>query len=81
MRNINLLLIIFFYSNILCAAEFKGKFEQGSFIIGKATKGSKIEIDGEEMTVRRVDLDEVLLVADEKPLDETMGLSGVSAKS
>ena len=45
MKNVLLFIIIFFYSNILNAVEFKGKFEQGSFIIGKATKGSKIEVD------------------------------------
>jgi murein DD-endopeptidase MepM/ murein hydrolase activator NlpD len=53
MRNINLLLIIFFYSNILCAAEFKGKFEQGSFIIGKSTKGSKVEIDNRKIRLTK----------------------------
>ena len=37
-----LFIIIFFYSNISNAVEFRGKFEQGSFIIGKATKGSKV---------------------------------------
>ena len=45
MKNIFLFIIIFFYSNILNAIEFRGKFEQGSFIIGKATKGSKVEVD------------------------------------
>ena len=45
MKDILLFIIIFFYSNISNAVEFRGKFEQGSFIIGKATKGSKIEID------------------------------------
>jgi NAD(P)-dependent dehydrogenase (short-subunit alcohol dehydrogenase family) len=45
MKNVFLFIIIFFYSNISNAVEFRGKFEQGSFIIGKATKGSKIEVD------------------------------------
>ena len=45
MKNVLLVIIIFFYSNISNAVEFRGKFEQGSFIIGKATKGSKIEVD------------------------------------
>ena len=45
MKNILLFIIIFFYSNISNAVEFRGKFEQGSFIIGKATKGSRIEVD------------------------------------
>jgi murein DD-endopeptidase MepM/ murein hydrolase activator NlpD len=40
--------ILFYYiflSNQLLAVEFFGKFEQGSFIIGKVTKESKIEVD------------------------------------
>ena len=45
MKNVFLFIIIFFYSNISNAVEFRGKFEQGSFIIGKATKGSKVEVD------------------------------------
>ena len=44
MKNVFLFIIIFFYSNILSAVEFKGKFEQGSFIIGKATKVLKLKL-------------------------------------
>ena len=53
MRNINLLLIIFFYSNILCAAEFKGKFEQGSFILGITDPDSKVTIDDKKVKVTK----------------------------
>jgi hypothetical protein len=60
------------------------RFKPGQWICvshGRWTRGSKVDINGEEMVIRRVDLDEVLLVADELPLDETMGLAGVAAKS
>lgn len=59
------------------------QFKPGQWILishGRWTRGTKIEIDGEEITIRRVDLSEVLLVADEKPVDETMGLTGVAQK-
>ena len=49
MRIFFLALIIIFYSNILYAIEFKGKFEQGSFIIGKAKKGSKVQVDNRKI--------------------------------
>lgn len=45
---------------------------------GRWTRGAKIEVDDEEITIRKVDLDEILLVSDEKPVDETMGLDGVT---
>ena len=45
MKSIILFLILIFYPNILNAVEFTGKFEQGSFIVGKTQKGSKVEID------------------------------------
>ena len=35
---------IFFFTE-LCAAEFKGSFKQGSFIIGQTLPGTKIWID------------------------------------
>lgn len=40
---------------------------------GRWTRGAQVEIDGEEMTLRKVDLEEILLVSDEKPRDETLG--------
>ena len=43
----------FFYSNISNAVEFKGKFEQGSFIIGKATNGSKVEVDNQKIRLTK----------------------------
>ena len=40
----NIIIFFIFFSD-LYAIEFKGKFEQGSFILGKAKIGSKISID------------------------------------
>ena len=53
MKNVFLFIIIFFYSNISNAVEFRGKFEQGSFIIGKATKGSKVEVDNRKIRLTK----------------------------
>ena len=53
MKNVFLFIIIFFYSNISNAIEFRGKFEQGSFIIGKATKGSKVEVDNRKIRLTK----------------------------
>ena len=38
-----------FLSNQLLAVEFFGKFEQGSFILGKTKPKSKVEIDNKEI--------------------------------
>ena len=51
MRRITLFLIIFFFSSILNAIEFQGKFEQGSYIIGKAQKGSEVLIDNRKIRI------------------------------
>ena len=53
MRNITLFIIIYFYSSIVQAVEFQGKFEQGSFIIGKAQKGSKVQIDNRKIRITK----------------------------
>ena len=53
MKNVFLFIIIFFYSNISSAVEFRGKFEQGSFIIGKANKGSKVQIDKRQVRLTK----------------------------
>ena len=45
--------ILIFYSNILNTAEFIGKFEQGSFIIGKTQKGSKVQIDNRKIRITK----------------------------
>ena len=53
MRFILLFVIIYFYSSIVQAVEFQGKFEQGSFIIGKAQKGSKVQIDNRKIRITK----------------------------
>jgi murein DD-endopeptidase MepM/ murein hydrolase activator NlpD len=44
-----LILLFFFLSNNVLAVEFKGKFIQGHFIIGKAESGTKVLIDKKEV--------------------------------
>jgi hypothetical protein len=42
-----------FLSNQLLAVEFFGKFEQGSFILGKTKPKSKVEIDNKEIRLTK----------------------------
>ena len=51
MRRIYLLLILFLQIQSLHAVEFKGKFEQGSFILGKTDPDSKVFIDKRKIRV------------------------------
>lgn len=37
---------------------------------GRWTRGIKVEINNETMTLRRVDTNDILLISDEEPLDE-----------
>ena len=53
MRPIFLTLILIFYSSVLYSIEFKGKFEQGSFIIGKTQKGSIVKIDNRKVRLTK----------------------------
>ena len=46
-------IILILFSNILNATEFKGKFKQGSFIIGKTQKGSKVQIDNRKIKITK----------------------------
>jgi len=58
-------------------------FKVGQWIMvahGRWTRGAKVEINGKVLTLRKVDLKEILLVSDEKPTDETMGLEGAMQK-
>lgn len=41
---------------------------------GRWTRGVKVESDGAEFTIRRIDNNDILLVSDEHPTDETLGL-------
>jgi len=48
---------------------------------GRWTRGALVEIDGVEMTIRKVDLNEILLISDEKPKDQSLGAyEGVTQK-
>ena len=51
MKIVLLFLFLFLYSNFSYAAEFIGKFKQGSFILGKTKPGSKVIIDKKEVRV------------------------------
>jgi co-chaperonin GroES (HSP10) len=39
---------------------------------GRWTRGIKIDVNGSEKIIRRVDNDDILLVSEERPTDETM---------
>tara|TARA_Y100001958_G_C21174051_1_gene505232 strand:+ start:275 stop:1069 length:795 start_codon:yes stop_codon:yes gene_type:complete len=47
------LILFFFHLQILSAIEFKGKFEQGSFILGKTEPGAKVFIDKRKVRVTK----------------------------
>ena len=49
---ISIFLIVFLNQN-LYGVEFKGKFEQGSFILGKTDPGSKVSIDNRKVKVSK----------------------------
>ncbi len=53
MRLSFIIFIFFFNFQILHSVEFKGKFEQGSFILGKAEPGSKIFIDKRKIRISK----------------------------
>ena len=46
-------LILILQINVLNALEFQGKFEQGSFILGKTNPKSKIQIDSKKVRVSK----------------------------
>ena len=46
-----LVFLVFFFSQKLIATEFKGKFEQGAFILGKTKPGSQVIIDEKKIRV------------------------------
>ena len=48
-----LIIIIFFLSTNLFALELTGKFEQGSFILGKTNPNSKVKIDNRNVRVSK----------------------------
>ena len=71
------------WAEIYAVGPKQTQYKVGQWILvahGRWTRGALVEIDGVEMTIRRVDLNEILLVSDEKPTDESLGLSGVTQK-
>ena len=44
---------------------------------GRWTRGLSVEVNGEVFTIRRVDNNDILLVSDEEPEDETLGSLGL----
>ena len=53
MRFLLLVIIIFNINFNLSAVEFTGKFEQGSFILGKTKPNSKIKIDNKKIRISK----------------------------
>ena len=53
MRLLLFVLLLFLKFQLLLAAEFKGKFEQGSFILGKTDPNSKVFIDKRKIRVSK----------------------------
>ena len=46
-------LLLILQIKVLNALEFQGKFEQGSFILGKTSPNSKIQIDNKKIRVSK----------------------------
>ena len=53
MKIVLLFIILFFGSSFSYAVEFKGKFKQGSFILGKTKPGSEVIIDKKKVRVSK----------------------------
>ena len=53
MRVMLLFFVFIFYTNFSYAVEFKGEFQQGSFILGKTEPGSQVTIDKKKVRVSK----------------------------
>jgi murein DD-endopeptidase MepM/ murein hydrolase activator NlpD len=53
MRFVFLFFFLIFFSNFSQAVEFKGKFQQGSFILGKTKPGSQVIIDKKKIRISK----------------------------
>tara|TARA_A100001015_G_scaffold298103_1_gene380412 strand:- start:1397 stop:2191 length:795 start_codon:yes stop_codon:yes gene_type:complete len=53
MKILALIVILVFQFKFLNALEFQGKFEQGSFILGKTNPNSKVQIDSKKIRVTK----------------------------
>ena len=72
------------WAEILAVGPKQKEYKPGQWICvahGRWTRGANIELDGETMTIRRVDLNEILLISDEKPNDQTMSAYDGVAKN
>jgi co-chaperonin GroES (HSP10) len=60
------------------------QYKAGQWIMiahGRWTRGAKVEVAGEQFTIRKVDIENILLVSDNKPDDDTMSTQvGVEKK-
>ena len=51
------------------------QYRAGQWIMiahGRWSRGAKVEVAGEQFTIRKVDIENILLVSDNKPDDDTM---------
>lgn len=56
--------------------EYKGELKEGQYILvshGRWTRGIKVEDETGEKVLRRIDVNDILLVSDEPMYDETIG--------
>lgn len=71
------------WGRIVAVGKDQTYYKVGQWILishGRWTRGADIELDGQEMTIHRVDIKEILLISDERPQDESLGLDGVAQK-
>jgi len=71
------------WGRIIAVGPKQEQYKVGQWILiahGRWTRGAEIELDGEEMVIHRVDINEILLLSDTQPQDESMGLEGVAKK-
>jgi co-chaperonin GroES (HSP10) len=71
------------WGRIIAIGPKQTQYKVGQWILishGRWTRGAEIELDGEEMVIHRVDTDEILLISNERPVDESLGLDGVTKK-
>ena len=51
MKIFNIVIFYLIFLSSLSATEFKGKFEQGSFILGKTEPNSNVKVDNKKIRV------------------------------
>ena len=53
MKIFNIVIFYLIFLSSLSATEFKGKFEQGSFILGKTEPNSNVKVDNKKIRVSK----------------------------